>query len=96
MSWLGMEKNKPSKTKAFKNQKKCTKTQSKHKKLKPGLVVFFNVRSGNGAGLFSKIESKIESRVHYAPQLARGIESSSSGVVGLRLDDSANDAGPKR
>jgi len=31
---------------AFTDQKKCTATQSKHKKLKPG----------NGAGLFSKEE----------------------------------------
>jgi len=25
-----------------------------HKKLKPGLLAFYDVRSGNGAGLFSK------------------------------------------
>ena len=37
---------------AFTNHKKCTITQ----KLKPGLVAFYDVdiRSGNGAGLFSK------------------------------------------
>ena len=33
--WLGMEKTKP-------NQKKCTRTQNKHKKLKTGLVVSNN------------------------------------------------------
>jgi len=36
---------------AFTNQKKCTTTQNKHKKIKPGLV---NVQPGSGAGLFSK------------------------------------------
>ena len=34
------------------NQKKCTMTQNKHKKLKPGLVTFYNIRPGNGEGLF--------------------------------------------
>ena len=33
------------------NQKKCTTTQ---KKLKPGLVTFYDIRPGNEAGLFSK------------------------------------------
>jgi len=36
---------------AFTNQKKCTRT---HNKLKPGLVVFRDIRPGNAAGLFSK------------------------------------------
>jgi len=36
------------------NQKKCTTTQNKHKKLKPGLVAHYDIRLGNGAGLFSK------------------------------------------
>ena len=38
---------------AFANQKKCTTTQNKHKQLKPGLVAFYDIRPGNGAGLFS-------------------------------------------
>jgi len=39
---------------AFANQEKCTTTQNEHKKLKPGLVAFYDIRPGNGAGLFSK------------------------------------------
>ena len=39
---------------AFTNQKKCTATQNKHKKLKPGLVVFYDVRPRSGVGIFSK------------------------------------------
>ena len=39
---------------AFTNQKKCTTTQNKHKKLKPGLLAFYDIRPGNAAGLFSK------------------------------------------
>jgi len=31
-----------------------TTTQNIHKKLKPGLVAFYDIRPGNGAGLFSK------------------------------------------
>jgi len=38
----------------FTNQKKCTTPQNKHKKLKPGLVAFYDIRPGNRAGLFSK------------------------------------------
>jgi len=33
--------------------KKCIKTQNKLKKLKPGLVTFYDTRPGNEAGLFS-------------------------------------------
>jgi len=29
-------------------------TQNKHKNLKPGLVTLYDIRPGNGAGLFSK------------------------------------------
>jgi len=36
----------------FTNQKKCTTTQDKHKKLKPGLVASYDVWPGNGEGLF--------------------------------------------
>jgi len=39
---------------AFTNQKKCTTTQNKHKKLKPGFVAFYDIWPGNGAGIFSK------------------------------------------
>ena len=37
---------------SFTNQKKCTTTQNKHKKLKPGLVAFYDIRPGNEQGLF--------------------------------------------
>jgi len=36
----------------FTNQKECTTTQNKLKKLKPGLVVFYDIRPENGEGLF--------------------------------------------
>jgi len=49
-----MEKAEPNTTKAhiqsFTNQKKCTTTQNKHKKLKPGLVASYNIWPGNGEG----------------------------------------------
>jgi len=37
---------------AFINQKKCTTTQNKHKKLKPGLVAFYDIQRGKGEGVF--------------------------------------------
>jgi len=37
---------------AFTNQKKCTTTQNKHKKLKPGLVTSYDIQPGNGEDLF--------------------------------------------
>ena len=52
----GMEKklNLTQQKHAFANEKKCTTTQNKHtKKLKPGLVAFYDIRPGNEAGLFS-------------------------------------------
>jgi len=49
-----MEKTKPNTTKAFDNQKKNTTTKINTKKLKPGLVAFYNIWPGNEAGLFSK------------------------------------------
>jgi len=53
ISWLSMEKlNLTQQKHEFTNQKKCTTTQNKHKKLKSGLVAFYNIRSGNGVGLF--------------------------------------------
>jgi len=36
----------------FTNQNKCTTTQNKHKKLKPDLVASYDIRPGNGEGLF--------------------------------------------
>jgi len=36
----------------FTNQNKCTTTQNIHQKLKPGLVASYNIRPGNGQGLF--------------------------------------------
>jgi len=51
LAWHG--KTKPSTTKAC-IQNKSTTTQNKHKKLKPGLVALYDIRSGNAAGLFTK------------------------------------------
>jgi len=34
--------------------KKCTTIPNKHKKVKPGVVVFYEIWPGNGASLFSK------------------------------------------
>ena len=53
ISWLGMEKTKPNTIKACIHQsKKCITTQNKRKKLKPGLVISYDIRLGNGEGLF--------------------------------------------
>jgi len=38
----------------FTNQKKHTTTHKMQKKLKPGLVAFYDIQPGNAAGLFSK------------------------------------------
>jgi len=52
-----MEKlNRTQQKHAFTNQKKCTTTQNKHKKLEPGSVAFYDSQPGNGADLFSKEE----------------------------------------
>jgi len=58
------EKRNPTQQKhAFASQKKCTTTQNEHKKLKPGLVAFYDIGPGNGAGLFSKEKiSKVEGK----------------------------------
>jgi len=48
ISWLGMEKQ----NHTFINEKKCTTTQQKHKKIKPGLVASYDIRPGNGEGQF--------------------------------------------
>jgi len=53
ISWLGMEKLNVTQLKhTFTNEKKCTTTQNKHKKLKPGLVASYDIRPENGEGLF--------------------------------------------
>jgi len=56
ISWLGVGRktNLTQQKHAFTNQKKCTTTQNQHKKLRSGLVVFYDIRPGNRAGLFSK------------------------------------------
>jgi len=47
------KKTKPNTQKhAFTDQKKCTTTENKHKKLKPGLVACCDIQPGNGEGLF--------------------------------------------
>jgi len=47
-----MEKTKPNTTKACIHQSKVMYYNTK--KLKPGLVTFYDIRPGNRAGLFSK------------------------------------------
>jgi len=55
ISRRGTEKTKHDTRKhTFTDQKKCSTTLSKHKKLKPGLVAFYNIRPENREGLFSK------------------------------------------
>ena len=45
ISWLGMEKQNLAQQKhTFTNQNKCTTTQNKHKKIKPGLVASYDIR----------------------------------------------------
>jgi len=53
ISWLGMAKQNLTQQKhTFTSQKKCTTTQNKHKKLKPGLVASYDIRPENRDGLF--------------------------------------------
>ena len=53
ISWLRMEKQNLTQQKpAITNQKKCTTTQNKHKKLKPGLVASYDIWPRNGEGRF--------------------------------------------
>jgi len=53
ISWLGVEKlNLTQQKHTFTNQKKCTTTQNKHNKLKPGLDASYDIRPGKGEGLF--------------------------------------------
>jgi len=50
-----MEKTKPNTTKAaFANKRNVQQRKINTKKLKPGLVAFYDNQAGNGAGLFSK------------------------------------------
>jgi len=50
--WLGMEKlNLTQQKHAFTNPKKCTTTKQ-NKKLRPGLVAFYDIWPRNGEGLF--------------------------------------------
>jgi len=52
ISWLGMERQNLTRQKhAFTNQSKRTTTKNKQK-LKPDLIVSYNIRPGNGEGLF--------------------------------------------
>jgi len=43
----------------FTNQKKCTTTQNKHQKVKPGLVISYNIRSANAESLFPILVSAL-------------------------------------
>jgi len=53
ISWVGLEKlNLTQQKHTFTNQKKCTTTQNKHKKLKPSLDTSYDNWPGNGEGLF--------------------------------------------
>jgi len=53
ISWLGMEKlNLTQQKHTFTNQNKCTTTQNNTKKLKPGLLVSYDIRPGKWEGLF--------------------------------------------
>jgi len=53
LAWYG--KTKPNTTKANIHQSKETYYNTQmQKKLKPGLVAFYDIQPGNGAGLFSK------------------------------------------
>jgi len=50
--WYGKKLKLTQQKCAFTNQKKCTPTQSKHKKLMPGLVASYDIWPGNREGLF--------------------------------------------
>jgi len=63
-----MEKTKPNTTKGLIRQSKeiYYKTKYTQKKLKPGLVAFYDIRPGNGAGLFS--QEKIREEIRGSPE----------------------------
>ena len=70
-----MEKTKPNTTKAcIRQSKEKYYNQNKHKKLKPGLVAFYNIWPGNEAGLFSK-----EKMSNGADKTGKGEEKKISG-----------------
>jgi len=52
LAWYGKKLNLTQQKHAFTNKKTYHKTNIK---LKPGLDAFYDIRPGNGAGLFSKI-----------------------------------------
>jgi len=53
ISWLDIEKvTLTHQEHIFTNQKKCTTTQNKHKKLKPGFVTSYDIQPENGECLF--------------------------------------------
>jgi len=50
LAWYG-KRNLAQQKHTFTDQQKCTATQNKHKKLKPGLLASSDIRPGNGEGL---------------------------------------------
>ena len=53
IAWRGLEKLKLTQQKyTFTDQKKCTTTQNKHNKLKPGSLASYDIRPGNVESLF--------------------------------------------
>jgi len=54
LAWYG-KKTKPNTTNArIRQSKKSTTRENEHKKTKPELVAFYDIRPGNSMGLFSK------------------------------------------
>jgi len=66
LAWYGKKLNLTQLKDSFVNQKKSTTKQNTHKKLKPGLVAFYDIRRGNGAGLFS--QEKIREEIRGSPE----------------------------
>ena len=55
MAWYGKKLNQTQQKHAFTNQKNVIQHKIRFQiNLKPGLVALYNIRSGNGAGLFFK------------------------------------------
>jgi len=52
LAWYGKKQNLTQQKHTFTNQKKCTTTENKHKKLKPGLAASYDIWPGNEVGLF--------------------------------------------
>ena len=56
------------------NQNKCTATQNKLKKLKPGLVASYDIRPGNGEGLFCHLLTYLDTYpLTYSPGTHTGL-----------------------